>query len=178
LGWGAEYLLPGCSHTANSWIEEVDIVLVAQQSNFAPRYPDMIDSMQQLAEAGITMATRPDRTGVSAMSLEDLEQYLDAYPDPRIERMGVSLIDGFLAATIVGPQLVPQARWLSQIFGATLPGSHGDRAGAAAIAAIVARHDEVRDVLCRNGQSYAPIFRTPASSWPPIGQTDFSVQSS
>ena len=134
-------------------------MLVAQQSTFAPRYPDMIDSMQQLAEAGITMATRPDRTAVSAMTLEDLEQYLDAFPDPRIERTGVSFIDGFLAATIVGPHLVPQARWLSQIFGAKLPGSQGDRAGAAAVTAIVARHDEVRDVLYRNGQSYAPIFR-------------------
>ena len=105
------------------------------------------------------MTTRPDRTAVSAMSLEDLEQHLDAYPDPRIERMGVSFIDGFIAATIVGPHLVPQAQWLSQIFGAKLPGSLGDRAGAATIAAIVARHDDVRDVLCRNGQSYAPIFR-------------------
>ncbi len=134
-------------------------MLAAQQSNFAPRYPDLNESMQQLAETGITMATRPERTAVSAMSLEDLEQYLDAYPDPRIERMGVSFIDGFLAATIVGPHLVPQSRWLSQIFGATLPGSNGDHAGAAAIAAIVARHDDVRDALCRTGQSYAPIFR-------------------
>ena len=105
------------------------------------------------------MTTRPHRTAVSAMSLEDLEQHLDAYPDPRIERIGVSFIDGFIAVTIVGPHLVPQAQWLSQIFGAKLPGSLGDRAGAATIAAIVARHDDVRDVLCRNGQSYAPIFR-------------------
>ena len=81
----------------------MDIVLVAQKSTFAPRYPHMIDSMQQLAEVGIAMATRPDRTAASAMSLEDLGQYLDAYRDLRTERMGVSFIDGFLAATIVIP---------------------------------------------------------------------------
>ena len=40
------------------------------------------------------------------MSLTDLEQYLDPHPDPRIARIGVSFLDGFLAATIVGPQLV------------------------------------------------------------------------
>ena len=137
----------------------MEIVLAGQQATFDPRHADMSDSMRQSAKAGIIMAMRSNRSAVTAMSLEDLERYLDAHSDPRIERMGVSFIDGFLAATIVGPRLVPQAQWLSQIFGAKLPGGHGDRAGAAAVAAIIARHDEVRDVLCQHGQTYAPIFR-------------------
>lgn len=93
------------------------------------------------------------------MSLTDLEQYLDTHPDPRIARIGVSFLDGFLAATVVGPHLVAQSRWLSQIFGAKLPGGQGDRAGEAAVAAIVAHHDEILDVLTRHPQDYAPIFK-------------------
>ena len=89
------------------------------------------------------------------MSLTDLEQYLDTHTDPRIARIGVSFLDGFLAATIVGPHLVAQSRWLTQIFGAKLPGGQGDRA---AVAAIVARHDEILDVLTRRPQDFAPIF--------------------
>ncbi|MFM9939741.1 MAG: UPF0149 family protein [Hyphomicrobiaceae bacterium] len=92
------------------------------------------------------------------MSLTDLEQYLDTHSDPRIARIGVSFLDGFLAATIVGPHLVAQSRWLSQIFGAKLPGGQGDRAGEAAVAAIVARHDEILDVLTHHPQDFAPIF--------------------
>ena len=92
------------------------------------------------------------------MSLTDLEQYLDTHPDPRIARIGVSFLDGFLAATIVDPHLVAQSRWLTQIFGAKLPGGPGDRAGEAAVAAIVARHDEICDVLTRHPQDFAPIF--------------------
>jgi uncharacterized protein len=92
------------------------------------------------------------------MSLTDLEQYLDTHADPRIARIGVSFLDGFLAAIIVGPQLVAQSRWLSQIFGAKLPGGQGDRAGEAAVAAIVARHDEILDVLTRRPQDFAPVF--------------------
>lgn len=101
------------------------------------------------------MGTNRHRRAAAAMSLEDLEHYLDAYPDPRIGRIGVSFLDGFLAATIVGPHLVARTRWLNQIFGASLPNGGP---GAAAVAAVVARHDEIRDMLTRHPQNYAPIF--------------------
>ena len=43
-------------------------------------------------------------------------------------------------------------------WGAKLPGGQGDRAGEAAVAAIVARHDEILDVLTRHPQDFTPIF--------------------
>lgn len=98
------------------------------------------------------------RGAVAVMSLTEHEQYLDMHPDPRIARIGVSFLDGFLAATIVGPHLVAQSRWLTQIFGTKVPGGQGDRAGEFAIAAIVARHDEILDVLTHHPQDFAPIF--------------------
>ena len=51
------------------------------------------------------------------MSLERLDRWFDTLDPPaRVE--GVSMLDGYLTAIIVGPRSVPPEEWFDDLFGA------------------------------------------------------------
>jgi uncharacterized protein len=91
------------------------------------------------------------------MSLQQLEDWIDhLHPSPPID--GVSMLDGYLTAVIVGPCSIDPREWLHHMLG-----PHG-RIGmegteqSAAIMAIVARFNAVSAGLATATDRYAPIF--------------------
>lgn len=91
------------------------------------------------------------------MSLEQLEDWIDhLYPPPLIE--GVSMLDGYLTAIIVGPCSISPYEWINH---ALRPHSRIGMEGtkqAAAIMAIVARFNAVSEGLATAPERCAPIF--------------------
>ena len=73
--------------------------------------------------------------------------------------VGISAVDGLIAAVVAGPAFIERDEWLQPII--------GDRGIAAAasggqtklfVQSIVRRHDDVADVLAHRPESYLPIF--------------------
>src|ERR1700745_1979243 len=87
-----------------------------------------------------SQTTRRRRTS-EAMSLEQLEDWIDHLdPSPLVD--GVSMLDGYLTATIVGPCSVNPYEWMDHVLGL-----HGDigMAGTTQTAAIMrSRHASMR----------------------------------
>jgi uncharacterized protein len=92
-----------------------------------------------------------------AMSLEELERWIDQLdPPPLID--GVSMLDGYLAAIIVGPCSIDPYEWLRHMLGPHSGlGIEGTKQ-AAAIMAIVARFNAISEGLSTAPERYAPIF--------------------
>jgi uncharacterized protein len=92
-----------------------------------------------------------------AMSLEELERWIDQLdPPPLID--SVSMLDGYLTATIVGPCSIDPHEWLRHVLGPHSGlGMEGTRQ-AAAIMAIVVRFNAVSEGLSTAPERYAPIF--------------------
>ena len=92
-----------------------------------------------------------------AMTLEELEDWIDHLePSPRVD--GVSMLDGYLAAIIVGPCSISPYEWMDHMLG-----PHGDIGleGAkqtAAIMGVVDRFNAVSEGLATAPERYAPIF--------------------
>lgn len=91
------------------------------------------------------------------MSLEQLEDWIDHLnPPPLID--GVSMLDGYLTAVIVGPCSIDPREWLHRMLG---PHSRIGMEGteqSAAVMAIVARFNAVSEGLAMAPDRYAPIF--------------------
>ena len=100
--------------------------------------------------------TRRRRTS-KAMTLEELEDWIDHLePSPRVD--GVSMLDGYLAAVIIGPCSISPYEWMDHMLG-----PHGDirMEGAkqtAAIMGVVDRFNAVSEGLSTAPERYAPIF--------------------
>jgi len=97
------------------------------------------------------------RRASKAMTLEELEDWIDRLdPPPLVD--GVSMLDGYMAAIIVGPCSVSPYEWMEHMLGA-----HGDigmegSTQTAAIMGVVARFNAVSEGLATEPERYAPIF--------------------
>ena len=97
------------------------------------------------------------RRASKAMTLEELEDWIDRLdPPPLVD--GVSMLDGYMAAIIVGPCSISPYEWMEHMLGA-----HGDigmdgSTQAAAIMGVVARFNAVSEGLATAPERYAPIF--------------------
>ena len=104
-----------------------------------------------------TRRMRPTRTG-RGLSLEQLDDwFLALEPPARVE--GVSMLDGYLTAIIIGPRSIPPEEWFDDLFG-----KRGNIAVASgtmleAITSIVARFNAVSEGLSAEPPRHAPIFR-------------------
>jgi uncharacterized protein len=88
------------------------------------------------------------------MTLEELEDWIDhLHPPPLVD--GVSMLDGYMAAIIVGPCYVSPYEWMEHMLGA-----HGmdGSTQAAAMMGVVARFNAVSEGLATAPEHYAPIF--------------------
>jgi uncharacterized protein len=106
---------------------------------------------------------RPRRAAIT-MSLDELDDWIVRLnPSPLID--GVSMLDGYLAAIIVGPSSIDPHEWLRHMLGPHgRIGSDGSEQ-AAAIGAIVARFNAISEGLAVAPERYAPIFeRTDAGT--------------
>jgi uncharacterized protein len=92
-----------------------------------------------------------------AMTLEQLEHWIDHLdPPPLVD--GVSMLDGDLAAIIVGPCSVSPYEWMAHML---RPHDNIGMEGstqAAAIIGVTARFNAVSEGLATAPECYAPIF--------------------
>jgi uncharacterized protein len=100
---------------------------------------------------------RPTRAG-RGLSLEQLDDwFLALEPPARVE--GVSMLDGYLTAIIIGPRSIPPAEWFDDLLGAR--GNIATASGTmlAAITSIVARFNVISEQLSTEPPRHAPISR-------------------
>ena len=91
------------------------------------------------------------------MSLDQLDAWLRTIkPEPRVH--GVSMLDGYLTAIVVGPCSIPPDEWFVDLLGER--GRIATAAGKAlaAITAIVARFNAISEGLSIAPQQHAPLF--------------------
>ncbi len=91
------------------------------------------------------------------LSYQELDLILRGAGDEDL--VGISAVDGLIAAVVAGPAFIERDEWLQPII--------GDRGIAAAasggqtklfVQSIMRRHDDVADVLAHRPESYLPIF--------------------
>jgi uncharacterized protein len=92
-----------------------------------------------------------------AMSLEELERWIEQLnPPPLID--GVSMLDGSLTATIIGPCFIDPHEWLHHMLGPHSGLGMEGSEQAAAIMAVVTRFNAISNGLATAPERYAPIF--------------------
>jgi uncharacterized protein len=92
------------------------------------------------------------------MDLETLDSWLEQLkPAPKVD--GVSMLDGYLAAIVVGPCSIPPHEWFFDLLGekGNIATAHGKRLDA--IMAIAARFNAIGEILSTAPSKYAPIFQ-------------------
>jgi len=101
--------------------------------------------------------SRRRRSTREAMSLEELERWIDQLdPPPLVD--GVSMLDGYLTAVIVGPCSMDPHEWMRHMLGPHSGLGMEGTEQAAAIMAVVARFNAVSEGLATAPERYAPIF--------------------
>jgi uncharacterized protein len=92
-----------------------------------------------------------------AMSLEALQAWLRALePPPRAD--GVSMLDGYLTAIIIGPRSIPPDKWFVDLLGEHWRIATAAGKTLAAIQAIAARFNAISENLSLAPNRHAPIF--------------------
>jgi uncharacterized protein len=104
-----------------------------------------------------TRRRRPTQAG-RGLSLEQLDDwFLALEPPARVE--GVSMLDGYLTAIIVGPRSIPPDEWFDDLFGARGNIAVASGTMLTAITSIVGRFNAISEGLSAEPPRHAPIFR-------------------
>ncbi|MFC2255107.1 UPF0149 family protein [Labrys portucalensis] len=91
-----------------------------------------------------------------AVSYDELDERLRG--DGRSGYVGLSAIDGLIAAVVAGPAVVPPILWLPPIFGDKMPQTKPGSLEERIVNTVLNRHDEVETLLRNAPGSYSPIF--------------------
>jgi len=92
------------------------------------------------------------------IDLEELAQYLDSDLSPD-DCMGLSDLDGFLTAIVVGPELImPRANGLSVIWGDEEPEFESGAQAETMIGLIMGRYNEIVAGFNADPERFEPIF--------------------
>jgi uncharacterized protein len=92
---------------------------------------------------------------------EDCLQVIDRYllSDRAPENsMGLSDLDGFLTAIVIGPELVLPSEWLPVIWGGESPKFKNPREAQSTVDAIMERYDEIVRAFQDTPPSFDPVF--------------------
>lgn len=89
-------------------------------------------------------------------SYDELDEILRGDGDN--DFIGLSSIDGMIAALVAGPAVVPPAKWLPLIFAGHSPSMIKGTPESRAVATIMARYAEVEHQLLHQPSSYRPIL--------------------
>jgi len=76
----------------------------------------------------------------------------------RTDAIGISAIDGLIAALVAGPSFVHPDEWIPLIFGGRQPPLHENSPELRAVKTIFNRYNEVSEILADRPQAYRPIF--------------------
>ena len=72
--------------------------------------------------------------------------------------VGISAIDGLIAAVVAGPTRIKSDVWLPEIFAGRTPVTVPDTPEHALVLTILHRHDDVAKTLAQRPRQYQPIF--------------------
>src|SRR5271156_3981820 len=72
--------------------------------------------------------------------------------------VGISAIDGLIAAVVAGPARIETDGWLPEIFAGRMPVTKPGTPAHQLVQTIMRRHDEVAETLARRPGQYQPIF--------------------
>jgi uncharacterized protein len=95
---------------------------------------------------------------IPPIDLEALDRYLDSELSPD-DCMGLSELDGFLTAIVIGPQLIPPSEWLPVIWGDEEPAFESEDEMRTIIGTIMGRYNEIATCFDSNPDEFKPIFR-------------------
>ena len=103
-----------------------------------------------------------------AYTYDELDEVLRGVGDN--DAVGMSAIDGLIAALVAGPVLVEAPDWLPLIFAGRMPASDAGSPEQLAVNTILNRYDEVSRTLASRPKAYRPIFmhdagRTIVDQW-------------
>jgi yecA family protein len=72
--------------------------------------------------------------------------------------IGISAIDGLIAAVVAGPARIKTDGWLPEIFAGRVPVTAPGTPAHQLVQTILRRHDDVAETLARRPRQYQPIF--------------------
>jgi yecA family protein len=78
--------------------------------------------------------------------------------DGNNDYIGLSVIDGLIAALVAGPATVPPREWLPLIYADKMPSTVKGHPESRSKATIMARYAEVEQILALHPAGYQPIF--------------------
>jgi len=78
--------------------------------------------------------------------------------DGRADAIGMSAIDGLIAALVAAPSFVHPDEWIPLIFGGRQPPLHEGSPELGVVKTIFNRYNEVSETLADQPQAYRPIF--------------------
>ena len=91
------------------------------------------------------------------LSFDELDRWFDtAKPRPPIQ--GASIMDGYLTALVISPQVVSPDIWLPRIVGPHQNMAFVGTKALSVIDTILGRYNEISEQLAENPKAYAPVF--------------------
>ncbi len=93
----------------------------------------------------------------SAFTYDELDELFRGKGGPE-GNVGMSSIDGMIAALVAGPSFVPPEEWLPHIFGGKMPKAEPGTVETRAVQTIFNRYNEVATILSERPGDYRPIF--------------------
>jgi uncharacterized protein len=98
-----------------------------------------------------------DLPPTGSIELDALDDYLMSDLAPG-ESMGLSDLDGFLTAIVVGPELIPPSEWLPVIWGGEEPEFQTETEMRTVRATIMGRYNEIAACFASAPDDFEPIF--------------------
>jgi len=111
---------------------------------------------------------RPSRA--KTLTLDQLESWFQQ-AEPRPHCAGVSMMDGFLTALVIGPVFIHPEKWIWHLVGDHEKRAFSGTKAQTVIDTIVAHYNEISTCLAEDRFSYKPIFmrsqdgETSAQDW-------------
>jgi yecA family protein len=91
-----------------------------------------------------------------AVSYDELDERMRG--DGHGGYVGLSAIDGLIAAVVAGPVVIPQTVWLAEVFGGKVPQTKPGSLEERLVNTVLNHHDAVDTVLRDAPGNYSPIF--------------------
>jgi hypothetical protein len=97
-------------------------------------------------------------TTAAAMSLAQLERWLQDRAERRPVATSLSVLDGYVAAIVAGPVSISPLDWICPLLAIDADAfNHGGTAEFAAISAVVQHHNAISNTLSTNPKQFEPI---------------------
>jgi uncharacterized protein len=98
-------------------------------------------------------------TAAAAMSLAELERWLQGRAERRPVATSMPMLDGYVAAIVAGPVSISPLDWICPLLAIDADAfNHGGTPEFAAISAVVQHHNAISNTLSTNANKFEPIY--------------------